>query len=228
MVISSHGHKYQLNLFSIRINCEVHRSVPVCKQHGLVEHSKYIDEHCEGCSEPASIPGGVYRVSDYEVGASVEYECDYGYEMLGSSRAFCMVPSEWYPLPPICKCEMNLSAVNDHIQNVILFIDNPCTTDCQLCDQKMGVCLRQQTKQDPLLCDPPCEDDEVCIDGQCSWSNIEQNINEHQCNPSCPFGSQCIHRQCEPSSRVLSCSIPCQFGQVCVDGQCGCFKGKHS
>ncbi len=58
-----------------------------------------------GCSEPASIPGGIYRVSDYEVGSSVEYECNYGYEMIGASRAFCMVPSEWYPLPPICKCK---------------------------------------------------------------------------------------------------------------------------
>ena len=58
-----------------------------------------------GCSEPASIPGGIYRVSDYEVGSSVEYECNYGYEMIGASRAFCMVPSEWYPLPPTCKCK---------------------------------------------------------------------------------------------------------------------------
>ncbi len=61
-----------------------------------------------GCSEPASIPGGIYRVSDYEVGSSVEYECNYGYEMIGASRAFCMVPSEWYPLPPICKCKLKI------------------------------------------------------------------------------------------------------------------------
>jgi hypothetical protein len=58
-----------------------------------------------GCSEPASIHGGRYLLSDYEVGSSVEYECNDGYEMIGASRAFCMVPSEWYPLPPICKCE---------------------------------------------------------------------------------------------------------------------------
>jgi hypothetical protein len=58
-----------------------------------------------GCSEPASIQSGLYRVTDYVVGSSVAYECNYGYEMIGANRAFCMVPSEWYPLPPICKCE---------------------------------------------------------------------------------------------------------------------------
>lgn len=47
----------------------------------------------------------MYRVFDYEVGSSVDYECNYGYEMVGANRAFCMVSSEWYPLPPTCKCK---------------------------------------------------------------------------------------------------------------------------
>ena len=67
-----------------------------------------------GCSEPAAIPGGIYRVSDYEVGSSVDYECDYGYEMIGASRAICMVPSEWYPLPPTCKCKAKARLIALH------------------------------------------------------------------------------------------------------------------
>ncbi|CAF3636597.1 unnamed protein product [Rotaria sp. Silwood1] len=158
---------------------------------------------CSGCSEPASIPGGLYRVSDYEVGSSVEYECNYGYEMIGASRAFCMVPSEWYPLPPIY---------------------NPCSSECELCEKKTGVCLRQQAKLNPLICDPPCDEDEVCIDGQCSWSNIDDEKHDYQCNPPCPFGTQCINRRCE-SSLTPYCPVICRPGQVCVDGRCGCFKG---
>ncbi|CAF4456676.1 unnamed protein product [Rotaria sp. Silwood2] len=60
---------------------------------------------CSGCTEPASIHGGIYHVSDYEVGSFVEYKCNYAHEMIGINRAYCMVPSEWYPLPPICKCK---------------------------------------------------------------------------------------------------------------------------
>ncbi|CAF3838702.1 unnamed protein product [Adineta steineri] len=161
---------------------------------------------CSGCSEPASIQGGIYRVSDYEVGSSVEYECDYGYEMIGASRAFCMVPSEWYPLPPICKY-------------------NPCTTDCELCDKKVGVCLRQlQTILDPLVCDPPCDEDEVCIDGQCTWSNIDIDKQDDQCNPPCPSETQCINQHCIPFS-TSHCPVICRHGQVYVDGRCGCYKG---
>ncbi|CAF3959284.1 unnamed protein product, partial [Rotaria sp. Silwood2] len=134
----------------------------------LIDTNKFkSSSFCSGCSEPASIQGGLYRVSDYEVGSSVEYECKYGYEMIGASRAFCMVPSEWYPLPPIY---------------------NPCSSECELCEKKTGVCLRQQAKLNPLICDPPCDDDEICIDGQCSWSNIDEEKNDYQCNARCPFG----------------------------------------
>ncbi|UJR26649.1 hypothetical protein I4U23_007966 [Adineta vaga] len=160
---------------------------------------------CSGCSEPASIPGGLYRVSDYEVGSSVEYECDYGYEMIGASRAFCMVPSEWYPLPPKCKY-------------------NPCTIECELCEKKTGVCLRQQARLTPPTCDPPCDEDEVCIDGQCSWSNIDEDKMDNQCYPPCPVGTECINRQCQ-SSLTPYCPVVCRHGQVCVDGRCGCYKG---
>jgi hypothetical protein len=31
--------------------------------------------------------------------------------MIGANRAFCMVPSEWFPLPPICKCEDYLLSI---------------------------------------------------------------------------------------------------------------------
>ena len=183
-----------------------------------------------GCSEPAAITGGIYRVSDYEVGSSVDYECNYGYEMIGASRAFCMVPSEWYPLPPTCKCKKNkhiICRLQWRSSMLLIWTDNPCTSECDVCDQKTGTCLRQQAKLNSLICDPPCEDDEACIDGQCSWTNIEPETNDHQCNPPCPFGSQCIHRQCEPLATSF-CTIPCRSGQVCVDGRCGCFKGMSS
>ena len=105
-------------------------------------------------------------------------------------------------------------------------LDNPCTSDCELCDQKTGVCLRQPTKSDlPPACDPPCEDDEVCIDGECSWSNMpDGNTNHQQCQPPCPLGSRCHHQQCQPLL-ASHCPITCRFGQVCVDGRCGCYRG---
>ncbi len=105
-----------------------------------------------------------------------------------------------------------------------MFIDNPCTSDCELCEKKTGVCLRQQARSNTLICDPPCEEEEVCIDGQCSWSNMEEEKNDNQCTPSCPLGTRCVNRQCEPSLTPY-CPVSCRPGQVCVDGRCGCFKG---
>ncbi|CAM4818585.1 unnamed protein product [Rotaria magnacalcarata] len=166
---------------------------------------------CSGCSEPASISGGIYNVSDYEIGSFVEYKCNYGYEMIGSDRIYCMVPSEWYPLAPICQ-------------------HNPCTSNCEQCDQKSGVCLRQQTKLDfpSTECDPPCDDDEECIDGECAWSNLSDKwmltTDDTICNPPCPLGARCINRRCEPNM-MPSCSVPCRPGQLCIDSRCGCYKG---
>ncbi|CAF1017076.1 unnamed protein product [Adineta steineri] len=167
---------------------------------------------CSGCSEPASIHGGRYQVSDYEIGSSVDYECNFGYELVGVSRAYCMVPSEWYPLPPICKY-------------------NPCTIKCELCDKKTGVCLRQQTQLSSDICDPECDDDEECIDGECTWTNTGSNWNaeknDNSCNPPCPSGIQCINRQCEYNLAPY-CPVSCRPGQVCIDGLCehdrGCYE----
>ena len=58
----------------------------------------------KGCSQPASISNGVSRHFDYTIGSSVEYQCYYAHEMLGLSRSFCMVSSEWFPPPPLCRC----------------------------------------------------------------------------------------------------------------------------
>ena len=106
----------------------------------------------------------------------------------------------------------------------MFFTDNPCTPECELCEKKTGVCLRQPTRVNPLTCDPPCDEDEVCIDGQCTWSNVDEEKLDQPCNPPCPTGTRCINRQCE---RILIpyCPVTCRLGQVCVDGRCGCFKG---
>ncbi len=78
------------------------------------------------------------------------------------------------------------------------------------------------------VCDPPCDEDEECIDGQCAWSNTGTNRNseknDNMCNPPCPFGIRCINRQCE-SKLTPYCPVSCRPGQLCVDGQCGCYKG---
>ncbi|CAF4636370.1 unnamed protein product, partial [Rotaria sp. Silwood2] len=77
-------------------------------------------------------------------------------------------------------------------------------------------------------CDPPCDEDEECIDGECAWSNIgdkwTSTTNDNICNPPCPLGTQCINRRCEPTL-TSSCRIPCRLGQLCIDGRCGCSKG---
>ncbi|UJR22438.1 hypothetical protein I4U23_025498 [Adineta vaga] len=167
-------------------------------------------QFCTGCSEPASIHGGTYYVSDYEIGSSVDYKCDFGYEMMGASRAYCMVPSEWYPLPPVCKY-------------------NPCTINCELCDKKTGVCSRQQTRFNSNICNPPCKDDAECIDGQCTQLNIDDDDddsdqNDNICQPPCSIGTQCENGRCV-ASITSSCPMTCRHGQKCVDGRCGCYKG---
>jgi hypothetical protein len=78
------------------------------------------------------------------------------------------------------------------------------------------------------MCDPPCDEDEECIDEQCTWSNIGENWNseknDNMCNPPCPFGIRCINRQCE-SNLTPQCPVTCRPGQLCIDGKCGCYKG---
>jgi hypothetical protein len=143
--------------------------------------------------------------------------------MIGASRAFCMVPSEWYPLPPMCKCKKK-KLFFPQLLKIYSMIDNPCTSECELCEKKTGVCLRQQARVNPIECDPPCDEGEVCIDGQCTWTNTDKENNDYQCNPPCPFGMRCNNRQCEQSLTPY-CPMTCRPGQVCVDGRCGCFKG---
>ena len=104
--------------------------------------------------------------------------------------------------------------------NTPLGIDNPCTSDCDLCDKKTGVCLRKPSRFDLDLCDPPCEDDEECVDGECVWWNKYNNV----CNPPCPLGVQCINGKCE-TNLMPYCPVSCRIGQVCIDGRCGCYKG---
>jgi len=44
--------------------------------------------------------------------------------MIGASRAFCMVPSEWYPLPPSCKCKREREREKQSIVVVFFSISN--------------------------------------------------------------------------------------------------------
>jgi hypothetical protein len=78
------------------------------------------------------------------------------------------------------------------------------------------------------ICDPPCDEEDKCIDGQCTWSNIGENWhaekNDNICNPPCSSGTRCNNRQCEPIFTPY-CPVSCKSGQVCVDGRCGCSKG---
>ncbi len=108
-------------------------------------------------------------------------------------------------------------------------IDNPCASDCELCDKKTGVCLKQQTKFNHEICDLPCDDDEECIDGECVWTNVNRyedlTMNANVCNPPCLSGEQCINRRCE-SNLTSYCPVSCRPGQLCIDGRCGCYKGK--
>jgi hypothetical protein len=77
-------------------------------------------------------------------------------------------------------------------------------------------------------CDPPCDENEECIDGDCTWSNIGENRNVEKnddiCNPPCSLGTWCVNRQCEPNFMPY-CPVSCRPGQVCIDGRCGCSKG---
>ena len=112
---------------------------------------------------------------------------------------------------------------------VLFLIDNPCTPDCELCEKRTGVCLRQQMRFEPDDCDPPCDDGTQCIDGQCTWTNIggnwELENDEHVCYPPCPAGTQCVNQRCEPNL-TPHCPVTCRPGQACVDGRCGCSKGE--
>jgi hypothetical protein len=114
-------------------------------------------------------------------------------------------------------------------RNVSFGIDNPCTSDCVVCEKKTGVCSRQQTRFNLDTCDSLCDEDEKCIDGECIWMNTDNNWdsieNDNVCNPSCPLGTRCVNRQCEPDL-IPYCPVSCRSGQSCVDGRCGCNKGE--
>lgn len=98
-------------------------------------------------------------------------------------------------------------------------IDNPCSTECDLCEKKTGVCLRQQTKKTRVdQCDPPCEDSEECIDGECTWTNTKT------CKSPCPTGAQCVNGKCQ-FNLASQCPVPCRSDQFCINGRCGCYRG---
>lgn len=104
------------------------------------------------------------------------------------------------------------------LDSFTIVLDNPCDFDCDVCDDKKGVCLRRTMRH---ICDPACDDDEICLDGECTWSNQKKNIET-----SCLFGQCRTTTMATTISTVSSssCPIPCRTGQVCIEGRCGCAK----
>lgn len=55
------------------------------------------------CPDPPAIIGGKVTVSGRRAGSTVNYECDYGYVLIGSNILSCGLGGEWAGKPPVCR-----------------------------------------------------------------------------------------------------------------------------
>ncbi len=55
------------------------------------------------CAEPGLPSNGKKHGEDYSIGATVTYECDDGYKLIGSSSRTCLDDSRWSTALPTCE-----------------------------------------------------------------------------------------------------------------------------
>lgn len=67
------------------------------------------------CQEP-EVPAGGYVVGyDFNIHSSIEYHCDPGHKLVGTSILQCNNNGEWSTTPPECLCEYSSLFFNTHI-----------------------------------------------------------------------------------------------------------------
>lgn len=75
------------------------------------------------CQEP-EVPTGGYVVGyDFNIHSSIEYHCDAGHKLIGTSILQCNNNGEWSATPPECQCEHNYKLYKTYyIHLYIIFI----------------------------------------------------------------------------------------------------------
>lgn len=70
------------------------------------------------CQEP-EVPAGGYVVGyDFNIHSSIEYHCDPGHKLIGTSILQCNNNGEWSTTPPECQCKYHLQA-----NSILLFLN---------------------------------------------------------------------------------------------------------
>jgi len=120
------------------------------------------------CVEPEEITNGNYIVTEYTVGSNVQYVCDSGYEITGSSVLTCTEDGTWSDVPPTCtevactSCEPALSGTLANGVVVGDFSNSIGSTVTYTCNQLFTMngpptitCKDDCTWSDtPPVCDP--------------------------------------------------------------------------
>lgn len=80
------------------------------------------------CQEP-EVPTGGYVVGyDFNIHSSIEYHCDPGHKLIGTTTLQCNNNGEWSATPPECQCEFKqtivLYKVCEWYTPNVIFIDN--------------------------------------------------------------------------------------------------------
>ncbi|XP_051962829.1 complement C2 [Xyrauchen texanus] len=60
------------------------------------------DDQSEDCKNPGSPPGALRSGERFRIGAKVQYQCQLGLDMLGSSERHCLDSREWSGVEPRC------------------------------------------------------------------------------------------------------------------------------
>jgi len=85
------------------------------------------------CQEP-EVPAGGYVVGyDFNIHSSIEYHCDPGHKLIGTTTLQCNNNGEWSTTPPECQCEFKRTIIHIGIlvpinaiytQNLVLIDDS--------------------------------------------------------------------------------------------------------
>ncbi|MFA5623936.1 MAG: hypothetical protein WC966_02605 [Bradymonadales bacterium] len=106
----------------------------------------------------------------------------------------------------------NFSKVRTPCNSGQICENGECVKDPNVCEpacEGETECINGECK--PIVaCDPACEGDEICVDGSC----VEPNV----CEPACSDEQECVNGECK--DKADECDPACKTGYSCVNGEC--------
>ncbi|XP_067839671.1 sushi, von Willebrand factor type A, EGF and pentraxin domain-containing protein 1 [Heptranchias perlo] len=195
------------------------------------------------CNAPPSPPNGQAKYNTLEVGQTVKFHCDEGYDVEGESSAECMANGSWSQPVPVCKAKRCAAPPNIPegavLSDSVFYINQKVTIQCQTGYQLHGnaviTCSTDQTWSpvtaycEKISCGAPAQVANALVRGV---SHHLGDVATYSCYSGYMLegsrASSCLQNGTWSTPPVCKavCRFPCQNGGVCGrPNTCTCPEG---